>query len=62
MPSNLHHHSPTFDTVSWLAKKYRVSRPHARVIAELNGFDGKPEMSSSSSPAGAARQPVQVRT
>lgn len=37
--SVIHHQRPqSFDAVSWLARKYRVSRPYARLIAEMNGF------------------------
>jgi hypothetical protein len=42
MPLSVHHHSQPFDAVSWLARKYRVSQAHARVIAELNGFARRP--------------------
>lgn len=37
----IHDRSPTFSAASIIARKYRVSIPYARLIAELNGFNSR---------------------
>jgi hypothetical protein len=36
--------SPPFDPANWIAKKYRLPIARARLIVELAGFSGQPDL------------------